>query len=45
LTPELVHVTGEPTGDRSLEIHSTSQAATEAARDDVRLLSSDEYHR
>ena len=43
---ELVHVTGEPTDDRSLEIHSTSQAATEAARDDVRLflIFWDEYH-
>jgi VWFA-related protein len=43
---ELVHVTGEPTDDRSLEIHTTSQAATEAARDDVRLflIFWDEYH-
>jgi VWFA-related protein len=43
---ELVRVTGEPTDDRSLEIHSTSQAATEAARDDVRLflIFWDEYH-
>jgi VWFA-related protein len=43
---ELVRVTGEPTDDRSLEIHTTSQAATEAARDDVRLflIFWDEYH-
>ncbi len=43
---ELVHVTGEPTDDRSLEIHTTSQAATEAAREDVRLflIFWDEYH-
>jgi VWFA-related protein len=43
---ELVHVTGDPTDDRSLEIHSSSQAATEAARDDVRLflIFWDEYH-
>ena len=43
---QLVHVTGEPTDDRSLEIHTTSQAATEAARDDVRLflIFWDEYH-
>jgi len=43
---ELVHVSGEPTDDRSLEIHTTSQAATEAARDDVRLflIFWDEYH-
>jgi VWFA-related protein len=43
---ELVRVTGEPSDDRSLEIHSTSQAATEAARDDVRLflIFWDEYH-
>lgn len=43
---ELVHVTGQPTDDRSLEIHTTSQAATEAARDDVRLflIFWDEYH-
>jgi len=43
---ELVRVTGEPTDDRSLEIRTTSQAATEAARDDVRLflIFWDEYH-
>jgi VWFA-related protein len=43
---ELVRVTGEPTDDRSLEIYTTSQAATEAARDDVRLflIFWDEYH-
>lgn len=43
---ELVHVTGDPNDDRDLEIHSTSQAATEAARDDVRLflIFWDEYH-
>src|SRR4029079_19422898 len=43
---ELVHVTGEPTDDRSLEIHSASQVAGEAARDDVRLflIFWDEYH-
>ena len=43
---ELVRVTGEPTDDRSLEIHTSSQAATEAARDDVRLflIFWDEYH-
>lgn len=43
---ELVRVTGEATDDRSLEIHTTSQAATEAARDDVRLflIFWDEYH-
>ena len=43
---ELVHVTGEPTDDRSLEIHSASQVAVEAARDDVRLflIFWDEYH-
>jgi VWFA-related protein len=43
---ELVRVTGQPTDDRSLEIHSTSQVATEAARDDVRLflIFWDEYH-
>jgi VWFA-related protein len=43
---ELVHATGQPTDDRSLEIYSTSQAATEAARDDVRLflIFWDEYH-
>lgn len=43
---DLVHATGEPTDDRSLEIHTTSQAATEAARDDVRLflIFWDEYH-
>src|SRR5262245_64486243 len=43
---ELVRVTGEPTDDRTLEIHTTSQAATEAARDDVRLflIFWDEYH-
>jgi VWFA-related protein len=43
---ELIHRTGEPTDDRSLEIHSTSQAAAEAARDDVRLflIFWDEYH-
>ena len=42
----LVHVTGDTTDDRSLEIHTTSQAATEAARDDVRLflIFWDEYH-
>ena len=34
---ELVHVTGQPTDDRALEIHSASQAVAEAARDDVRL--------
>ena len=43
---ELVHVTGAPNDDRDLEIHSTSQASTEAARDDVRLflIFWDEYH-
>ena len=43
---ELVHVTGEPTDDRSLEIRSSSQVAAEAARDDVRLflIFWDEYH-
>ena len=43
---ELVHVTGEPTDDRTLDIYSTSQVATEAARDDVRLflIFWDEYH-
>jgi len=43
---ELVHVSGVPNDDRELEIHSTSQAATEAARDDVRLflIFWDEYH-
>jgi VWFA-related protein len=43
---DLVRATGEPTDDRSLEIHSTSQVATEAARDDVRLflIFWDEYH-
>lgn len=43
---DLVRATGESTDDRSLEIHSTSQAATEAARDDVRLflIFWDEYH-
>jgi VWFA-related protein len=43
---DLVRATGEPTDDRSLEIHSPSQAATEAARDDVRLflIFWDEYH-
>lgn len=43
---DLVRVTGEPTDDRSLEIHTSSQAATEAARDDVRLflIFWDEYH-
>ena len=43
---ELVHVSGAPNDDRELEIHSTSQAATEAARDDVRLflIFWDEYH-
>jgi len=43
---ELVHATGEPTDDRLLEIYTTSQAATEAARDDVRLflIFWDEYH-
>jgi VWFA-related protein len=43
---ELVHVTGEPIDDRSLEIHTTSQAATEAGREDVRLflIFWDEYH-
>ena len=43
---ELVRATGEPADDRSLEIHTTSQAATEAARDDVRLflIFWDEYH-
>jgi VWFA-related protein len=43
---ELVRVTGEPTDDRTLEIYSSSQVATEAARDDVRLflIFWDEYH-
>lgn len=43
---ELVHASGEPTDDRSLEIYTASQAATEAARDDVRLflIFWDEYH-
>jgi VWFA-related protein len=43
---QLVRVTGEPTDDRSLEIRSSSHAATEAARDDVRLflIFWDEYH-
>jgi VWFA-related protein len=42
----LVRVTGEATDDRALEIHSSSQVATEAARDDVRLflIFWDEYH-
>src|SRR6185503_7334622 len=31
---ELVRVTGEATDDRTLEIYSTSQVASEAARDD-----------
>ena len=43
---QLVRVTGEPADDRSLEIHTPSQVATEAARDDVRLflIFWDEYH-
>jgi VWFA-related protein len=43
---ELVRVTGQPTDDRTLEIYSASQVATEAARDDVRLflIFWDEYH-
>ena len=43
---ELVRVTGEASDDRALEIHSSSQVATEAARDDVRLflIFWDEYH-
>jgi VWFA-related protein len=43
---ELIHRTGEPADDRELEIHSASQAAAEAARDDVRLflIFWDEYH-
>ena len=43
---DLVRVTGEATDDRALEIHSSSQVATEAARDDVRLflIFWDEYH-
>ena len=43
---ELVRLTGEPTDDRSLEIYSQSQMASEAARDDVRLflIFWDEYH-
>ena len=43
---ELVRATGESTDNRSLEIHTASQAATEAARDDVRLflIFWDEYH-
>ncbi len=43
---ELVRVSGEPTDDRTLEIYSASQVATEAARDDVRLflIFWDEYH-
>jgi VWFA-related protein len=43
---ELVRATGEPTDDRTLEIYTTSQVATEAARDDVRLflIFWDEYH-
>jgi len=43
---ELVRVTGEATDDRTLEIYSSSQVATEAARDDVRLflIFWDEYH-
>ena len=43
---ELVRATGEPTDDRSLQIYSASQVATEAARDDVRLflIFWDEYH-
>ncbi len=43
---ELVRATGEPADDRSLEIHSSSQVVTEAARDDVRLflIFWDEYH-
>ena len=43
---ELVRATGESTDDWSLEIHTASQAATEAARDDVRLflIFWDEYH-
>ena len=43
---ELVRLSGEPTDDRSLEIHSTNQVAAEAARDDVRLflIFWDEYH-
>jgi len=45
-TCELVRATGEPTDDRSLQIYSASQVATEAARDDVRLflIFWDEYH-
>ncbi len=43
---QLVRVTGEPTDDRTLDIYSASQVATEAARDDVRLflIFWDEYH-
>src|SRR3954469_23485623 len=43
---ELVRVTGQATDDRSLDIYSTSQVASEAARDDVRLflIFWDEYH-
>ena len=43
---ELVRVTGEPTDDRTLDIYSASQVASEAARDDVRLflIFWDEYH-
>jgi len=43
---ELVRATGEPADDRSLEIHTASQVAAEAARDDVRLflIFWDEYH-
>jgi VWFA-related protein len=43
---ELVRVTGQSTDDRSLDIYTASQAATEAARDDVRvfLIFWDEYH-
>ena len=43
---KLVNATGEPTDDLSLPIRSQAHAATEAARDDVRLflIFWDEYH-
>ena len=43
---KLVEATGEPTDDLSLPIRSPQHAATEAARDDVRLfvIFWDEYH-
>src|SRR5215216_4560887 len=43
---KLVDATGEPTDDLSLPIRSPQHAATEAARDDVRMfvIFWDEYH-